>query len=140
MLYYLKNTKFTEYRTCGHSHYKHMTRRGRTFVAYRKLRYFSITPRMRRLFMSPKTVEHMTWHQSHDVMDGVMTLLMKKRKHFNSVHPQFSMETRNVLLGLWTFFFLQARILRREPSPMDVFCWNACMKWWPPKRGASVRW
>jgi len=49
-----------------------MTRRGMTFVAYRKLRYFSITPRLQRLFMSPKTVEHMTWHQSHDVMDGVM--------------------------------------------------------------------
>jgi len=22
--------------------------------------------------MSPKTVEHMTWHQSYDVVDGVM--------------------------------------------------------------------
>jgi len=22
--------------------------------------------------MSPKTTEHMTWHQSHDVVDGVM--------------------------------------------------------------------
>ena len=31
---------------CGYSHYKPKTVMGRTLVAYKKLRYFSITPRL----------------------------------------------------------------------------------------------
>jgi len=65
MLYYLENSEMTEYMTCGHSCYKPITVRGKTIVAYKKLRYFSITPKLQRLFMSPRTAEHMTWHQSH---------------------------------------------------------------------------
>jgi len=55
MLYYLENTALTECITCGHSHYKPRTGRGKTLVAYKKLRYFPITPRLQRLFMSPRT-------------------------------------------------------------------------------------
>jgi hypothetical protein len=62
MLYYLENAELTECMTCGHSRYKPKTSMGKTLVAYKKLRYFPITPRLYRLFMSPKTVEHMTWH------------------------------------------------------------------------------
>jgi hypothetical protein len=54
-------------------------------------RYFPITPRLQRLFMSRKTAEHMTWHQSHDAVDGVMMYPSNGEawKHFNSVHPHF---------------------------------------------------
>jgi len=104
MLYYLENVKLTECITCGHSRYKPRTGREKTLVAYKKLRYFPITPRLQRLFMSPRTAEHMTWHQSHDAVDGVMMHLSdgEARKHFNSVHPHFSVESRNVRLGLCT--------------------------------------
>jgi hypothetical protein len=81
MLYYLENAELTECMTCGHSRYKPRTRRGKTLVAYKKLRYFPITPTLQRLFMSPRTAEHMTWHQSHHAVDGVM------------VHPSDSIET-----------------------------------------------
>jgi len=27
---------------------------------------------LQRLFMSPRTAKHMTWHQSHHAVDGVM--------------------------------------------------------------------
>jgi hypothetical protein len=52
--------------------------------------------------MSPGTVEHMTWHQSYDAVDGVMVHPSDGEawKHFNSVHPHFSVESRNVRLGL----------------------------------------
>jgi len=60
MLYYLENAEMTECMTCGHSRYKPRTGRGKTLVAYKKLRYFPITPRLQRLFMSPRTAEHMT--------------------------------------------------------------------------------
>ena len=72
MLYYLENAELTECRTCGHSCYKPRTGKEKTPVAYKKLRYFPITLRLQRLFMSPKTTEHMLWHQSHDAVDEVM--------------------------------------------------------------------
>ena len=72
MLYYLENAEMTKCMTCGHSRYKPKTGIGKTLVAYKKLRYFLITPRLQRLFMSPTIAEHMTWHQAHDVVDGVM--------------------------------------------------------------------
>jgi len=46
--------------------------------------------------MSPKTIEHITWHHSHDMVDGDGEAC----KHFNRVHSQFSVESRNVYLGL----------------------------------------
>ena len=102
MLYYLENAEMTECITCGHSRYKPRTGRGKTLVAHIKLRYFPITPRLQRLFMSPRTAEHMTWHQAHDAVDGVMVHPSdgKVWKLFNSVHPHFSAELRNVRLGL----------------------------------------
>jgi len=73
MLYYLENAEMIECMTCGgHSRYKPRTGRGKTLVAYKKLRYFPITSRLQRLFMSQRIAEHMTWHQSHDVVDRVM--------------------------------------------------------------------
>jgi hypothetical protein len=104
MLYYLENDELTECMTCGHSRYKPRTGRGKTLVAYKKLRYFAITSRLQRLFMSSRTTEHMTWHQSHHAVDGVMMHPSDGEawKHFNSVHPHFSAETRNMCLGLCT--------------------------------------
>jgi hypothetical protein len=54
--------------------------------------------------MSPRIAEHMTWHQSYNVVDGVMVHPSdgEARKHFNSVHLHFSAESRNVRLGLCT--------------------------------------
>ena len=79
MLYYLENAELTDCMTCGHSRYKPRTDRGKTLLTYKKLRYFPITPRLQRLFMSPRTAEHMTWHQSYDAVDGVMV------KHGNTL-------------------------------------------------------
>jgi hypothetical protein len=73
-------------------------------VAYKKHRYFLITPRLQRLFISPRTAEHMTWHRSHDALDRVMVHPSDGEawKHFNSVHPHFSVESRNMRIGLCT--------------------------------------
>ena len=60
MLYCLENVELTEYRTCEHSCYKPKTGKGKTLVAHKKLRYFSITHKLQRLFMLSKTTEHMT--------------------------------------------------------------------------------
>ena len=46
MLYYLENAELTECMICGQSRYKPRTGREKTLVAYKKLRYFPITPRL----------------------------------------------------------------------------------------------
>jgi len=104
MLYYLENVELIECMTCEHSRYKPKIGTGKTLMAYKKLIYFPITPRLQRLFMSPRIAQHMTWHQSHDVVDGVMVHPFDDMhgKHFKSVHPHFSAESRNVRLGLCT--------------------------------------
>jgi len=104
MLYYLENINLTKYRTCRHAHYKPRIGKGRTLVIYKKLRYFPITPKLQRLFISLKTLKYMTLHHSHNAVDGVMMHPSdgKAWKYFNRVHHQFSMEWRNVYFGLCT--------------------------------------
>jgi hypothetical protein len=46
MLYSLENAEMTECMTYVHSRYKPRTGREKTLVAYKKLRYFSITSRL----------------------------------------------------------------------------------------------
>jgi hypothetical protein len=84
--------------------YKPKTDKGRSLVAYRKLKYFPTTPRMQRLFISPKTTEHMAWYHLHDAIDRIIVQLSDGEawKHFNRVHPQFSRVPRNVYRGLCT--------------------------------------
>jgi hypothetical protein len=91
MLYYLENVELTECMTCGHSRYKPKTGRGKTLVAYKKLRYFPITLRLQRLFMSPRTAKHMTWHQSHHAVHGVM------------VHPSDGKHGNTLIVCILTF-------------------------------------
>jgi hypothetical protein len=89
MLYYLEDAKLTKCRTCGHSRCKPRIGREITLITHKKLRYFLIIPKLQRLFMLPKTAEHMTWHQSYNVMDEVVVYPSDSEayKHFNSVHP-----------------------------------------------------
>ena len=61
MLYYLENVELSECRTCRYALCKPRTNRERTLIAHRKLRYFSITHMLQKLFMSPKTIEHMIY-------------------------------------------------------------------------------
>jgi hypothetical protein len=46
----------------------------------------------------------MIWHQAHHAVDEVMVHLFDGEawKRFNSVHPHFSAESRNMCLGLCT--------------------------------------
>jgi hypothetical protein len=72
MFYYLENTDLIKCKTCGHAWYKPRIGKGRNLVTHRKLRYFPLTSRLQRLFMSTKIVEHMTWNHSHDAVDRAM--------------------------------------------------------------------
>jgi len=51
--------------------------------------------------MSPRTAEHMTWHQAHDTVDEVMVHPSDGEawKLFNSVHPHFQLNQGMCVLG-----------------------------------------
>ena len=89
MVYYCENIDLTKCKTCGHAQYKLKTGRAMTLFIHKKLRYFSITPRQKRLFISPTIVIHVMWHHSHNTMDWVMIHPFDREawKKFNRVHP-----------------------------------------------------
>ena len=66
------------------------------------LRHFPLIPRLQRLFMSSNTASYMTWHAqgraNNDLMRHPADSLSWKT--FDSLHPTFASEHRNVRLGL----------------------------------------
>ncbi|KAL0435230.1 UNVERIFIED_CONTAM: hypothetical protein Sradi_0230900 [Sesamum radiatum] len=100
-----KDDKHLEFcKFCGHARYK--PTRGQNprhkKTAYAILRYLPITPRLQRLYASNTTVEHMSWHATHETESGVMCHPFDAEawKYFNETHPDFALEPRNVRLGL----------------------------------------
>nr|XP_009598167.1 uncharacterized protein LOC104094019 [Nicotiana tomentosiformis] len=75
ILYYKSNKDKVNCPKCGQPRYK--PKRGgngrQKDVAYKVLRYFSITPRLQRLYMSTKTAENMIWHWKSRREPGVMS-------------------------------------------------------------------
>jgi hypothetical protein len=71
--------------------------------------------------MSIRTAEHMTWHQSHNTVDGVMVHPFDGEawKHFSNVHPHFSAESRKVRFRLCTDGF---NLFRSFTAPYS--CWT----------------
>ena len=69
---------------------------------YEAKKMIPITPRLKRLFMSKKTASYMTWHYDKCIDDGVLRHLVdfKVWKTFDEIHKSFSLEKRNVRLGL----------------------------------------
>ncbi|GJU16926.1 hypothetical protein Tco_1144892 [Tanacetum coccineum] len=75
---------------CNTSRWKDSNTPGKK-VPKKVLRYFSIIPRLQRLYKSSHTAKEMTWQ--HPV-DG------RAWKDFDTKYPDFAAEPRNVLLGL----------------------------------------
>ena len=73
-------------------------------VPHKVLRYFPLTPRLRRLYMSRKTATEMRWHSEKRVDDGIARHPADsvEWKEFDKKYPEFAQETRNVRLGLAT--------------------------------------
>lgn len=66
------------------------------------LRYFPLTPRLQRLYMTETTSSHMKWHKEGRVSDDTMRHPADSLawKHFDDIHTQFASDVRNVRLGL----------------------------------------
>lgn len=102
--YYKENQDLRICPVSDHSRYK-PKKRGVTkqkSIPYKVLRYFPLTPRLHRLFMSTKTSEHMTWHKrSHREGETISHPCDGEAwKHSDRCHPSFVNEPRNVWLAL----------------------------------------
>ncbi|XP_057997364.1 uncharacterized protein LOC131176329 [Hevea brasiliensis] len=75
ILYYKHNKDRRDCPKCGHPRYKpsRISDGKQKDIPYKVLRYFPLTPRLQRLYMSTKTVEHMRWHWKTHRAPGVMS-------------------------------------------------------------------
>ncbi|XP_028082248.1 uncharacterized protein LOC114283584 [Camellia sinensis] len=73
-------------------------------IPHKILRYFPLTPTLKRLYMSKKITTDMRWHKEKRVDDGILRHLADAEawKDFDWQHPMFAMNPRNVRLGLAT--------------------------------------
>ncbi|XP_023767031.1 uncharacterized protein LOC111915622 [Lactuca sativa] len=71
-------------------------------VPHKVLRYFPVTPRLRRLYCSTHTAKNMIWHSTIRSEDGVMLHPVDGEhwQDFDKKYPDFSSKPRNVCLGL----------------------------------------
>ena len=77
--------------TCQASRYRVNDSKGKK-IPHKILRYFPLTPRLRRLYMSRKTAKDMRWHSDKRVDDGVgrHPADCKEWKEFDLHYPEFA--------------------------------------------------
>ncbi|KAL0358498.1 UNVERIFIED_CONTAM: hypothetical protein Sangu_0699200, partial [Sesamum angustifolium] len=104
MLYWKDDIDMEYCKFCGDPRYKPTRDRNprRKKSPYAVLRYLPLTPRLQRLYASPATAEHMTWHASHVTEEDSMCHPSDAEawRHFDRTHPNFALEPRNIRLGL----------------------------------------
>jgi hypothetical protein len=73
-------------------------------VPQKILRYFPLTPRLQRLFMTKRIASDMRWHKEGRVNDGVLRHPADSMawKLLDEIHSWFALDSRNVRLGLAT--------------------------------------
>ncbi|KAL7218732.1 hypothetical protein ACSBR2_011915 [Camellia fascicularis] len=102
-LFWKDNATLENCPTCTESRYKLNDKTGKK-IPHKILRYFPLTPRLKRLYMLKKTAAYMRWHEDKRVDDGVLRYPADGEawKDFDRLYPTFSADPRNVRLGLAT--------------------------------------
>ena len=99
MIYWREDENRTECKVCGQARFKD---NGRS--PFKKMYYFPLGPRLRRLYASEVTAQSMRWHAEHAQTPGEMRHPADSIawKTFDKSHPLFASESRNVRLALST--------------------------------------
>ncbi|XP_023773127.1 uncharacterized protein LOC111921775 [Lactuca sativa] len=106
MIYWRRDKDLYRCKFCNADRYKRSKNLARcSRISFKKMHYFPLTPRLKRLYASQATATSMRWHSenhAHDV--GVMCHPSDSEawKHFDKSHPSFAAEVCNVRLGLST--------------------------------------
>ncbi|XP_050387117.1 uncharacterized protein LOC126803351 [Argentina anserina] len=105
MLYWKNKAHLHKCDECGVSRYKDaVVEEGeqQKKVSAKVLRYFPLTPRLQRLYMSRHTSENMVWHGTKKPNDDCMRHPADSPawKEVDKLYPSFASDFRNVRLGL----------------------------------------
>ncbi|XP_052181232.1 uncharacterized protein LOC127794290 [Diospyros lotus] len=96
-IFYGEHSNATICPVCKYSRYV------RNKIPHKRLRYFPVTPRLKRLYSSRHTARDMRWHKEIRAEEpGVLRHPAdgKAWKHFDELYPDFAADSRNVRLGL----------------------------------------
>ncbi|XP_070008858.1 uncharacterized protein [Nicotiana sylvestris] len=107
MLYWGEDEDLTSCKFCGHQRYKRRVgSRKLRLIPYKKMYYFPLIPRLRRLYASQATAADMRCHHEHIQEEGVMRHPSHSEawKHFNETHPFFAVEPRNVRKNIKRYY------------------------------------
>ncbi|XP_074314888.1 uncharacterized protein LOC141651059 [Silene latifolia] len=98
MLFWNEDEHLNQCRKCKSARYK------KNKISENVLRYFPITPRLQRLYATKGIAENMTWHSETHRTNGHMSHPSDGEawQNFDEIYPDFSVEPRNVRLGLCT--------------------------------------
>nr|KYP43964.1 polyprotein [Cajanus cajan] len=96
---------------------------GRRKIAAKIFLWFSLIPRLQKLFLSSKTTFFMTWHKEGQTKDGLIRHLDDSFawKDFDCWYPNFSYDPRNVLLGLASDGFNPFRTMSITHSTWKIY-------------------
>lgn len=102
-LFWKENAGLEKCPVCRESRYKLNDGKSKK-IPHKILRYFPLTPRLRRLYMSRMTATEMRWYEDKCVDDGLLRHLADSEewKNFDKNYPLFTQEPRKVRLGLAT--------------------------------------
>ncbi|CAH9123254.1 unnamed protein product, partial [Cuscuta epithymum] len=100
--------------------------KGKGNVPAKVLWYFPLKPRLKMLYMCSKTAEQMMWHETKRPNDGKIRHPADGEawKKFDSLHPNFGKEGRNVRLGLASDGFNPFRTMSIAHSTWPVVLVN----------------
>ncbi|KAK9984633.1 hypothetical protein SO802_034158 [Lithocarpus litseifolius] len=100
-LFWKENENLDKCPVCEVPRYKDTRVQGKK-IPHKVLCYFSLTPRLRRLYMSSQRAKDMRWYIDKRVDDGIMRhpVDSEEWKEFDLQHLDFALEPRNVRLGL----------------------------------------
>ncbi|XP_060965657.1 uncharacterized protein LOC133034566 [Cannabis sativa] len=102
-LFYKENASKEACPVCGTSRWVTSENGKRKKVPCKVMRYFPLTPRLKRLYSSRITAKSMIWHHTGKSKDdGVLRHPVDGLawKDFDAKHPEFARDPRNVRLGL----------------------------------------
>ncbi|XP_019228511.1 PREDICTED: uncharacterized protein LOC109209654 [Nicotiana attenuata] len=135
MLFWNDNVNADTCSVCGSSRWKNVVNvltNKKTKTPAKVLRYFPLKPRLQRIFMCPETAEAMRWHATERPNDGNIRHPADGDawKEFDSLHPEFSSDPRNVRLGLSSDGFNPFRTMSISHSTWPVMLMNYNLSPW----------
>ncbi|XP_075080438.1 uncharacterized protein LOC107798997 [Nicotiana tabacum] len=135
MLFWNDNAKVDNCSVCGSSRWKrsnYALNNTSSKVPAKVLRYFPLKPRLQRIFMCPEIAIAMRWHTNERPNDGNLRHPAdgEASKDFDSLHPDFSKDPRNVRLGLSSDGFNPFRTMSISHSTWPVMLMNYNLSPW----------